>query len=152
MNGRIIYKGGAVHTMAGPATPGGDPVDGRHADAVLVEGERIAAVGAIDDLLARAADGPDGEPPRVVDFGGGTITPGLTDSHSHPISGACLDAVGLDLTAADSLDQARAMLAAYLPTVPEGQWVKAWGSTPPSTMARASPSPRSRGSPPAGAS
>jgi hypothetical protein len=47
------------------------------ADAVLVSGGRVAAVGSADELRARA--------PRAerLDGGGGTLTPGLVDAHLH---------------------------------------------------------------------
>jgi len=49
--------------------------------AVAVEGTRVAAVGAREDL-ERAHEGA-----TVVDCGGGVLTPGLVDSHTHAIFG-----------------------------------------------------------------
>ncbi|GAA3846344.1 amidohydrolase family protein [Sphaerisporangium flaviroseum] len=60
-------------------------VDGRAADgvgpirdaAVLVRGERIAAVGPSEDVLAQAGD------TRRLDLGGAHLTPGLVNMHTH---------------------------------------------------------------------
>ncbi|HEX6535071.1 MAG TPA: imidazolonepropionase [Gemmatimonadaceae bacterium] len=49
--------------------------------AVAVDGERIAAVGARDALEARW---PEAE---RIDCGGGVLTPGLVDSHTHAVFG-----------------------------------------------------------------
>jgi hypothetical protein len=49
--------------------------------AVWVRGERIAAVGPLATLLARA-----GRKVKRVDLGGGTLTPGFTDSHIHLVT------------------------------------------------------------------
>lgn len=48
------------------------------ADAVLVEGGRIAAVGATSDLAGSAP---------VLDVAGATVSPGLIDDHVHPVVG-----------------------------------------------------------------
>lgn len=53
-----------------------DPV--AQADAVLVEGGRIAAIGSAADL---ADDAP------AMDIGGATLMPGLIDDHVHPVLG-----------------------------------------------------------------
>jgi 5-methylthioadenosine/S-adenosylhomocysteine deaminase len=65
-NGRTLFKGGTIVTMDQnvPNLPTGD---------VLVEGDRIAAVGP--DL---AADGAD-----VIDAAGSIVMPGLVDAHHH---------------------------------------------------------------------
>ena len=49
------------------------------ADAILVEGGRIAAIGKAKDLDAQGA--------VVVDVRGTTVAPGLIDSHVHPVFG-----------------------------------------------------------------
>lgn len=50
------------------------------ADAILVEGGMIQAVGREKDLDAKGVD-------QVMDVGGMTVTPGLIDSHCHPVLG-----------------------------------------------------------------
>ena len=62
---RLLLRGAKVMTAAGVVYPEGD---------VLVEGERIAAVGA---RVTAPADA------RVIDVRGKVITPGLIDTHSH---------------------------------------------------------------------
>jgi len=49
--------------------------------AIAVDGEKIAAVGPVDELERRF---PDAE---MIDCGGRVITPGLVDSHTHAIFG-----------------------------------------------------------------
>lgn len=112
---RVVYVAKRVHGMTGD--------DDGDANAVLVERGRILAVG-------RSADLTEIEDATVVDFGGGTILPGLNDSHSHAISGAIEDALGADLTGASSLDEVRRRLAAQVTATPRGEWVLAWGLDP----------------------
>jgi enamidase len=50
------------------------------ADAVLIEGGVIRAIGKEKDLDAKGVD-------QVMDIGGMTLTPGLIDSHCHPVLG-----------------------------------------------------------------
>jgi imidazolonepropionase-like amidohydrolase len=50
----------------------------RTGQAVLVRGERIAAVGPADSVAAAAGPGA-----RVVDLGDATLMPGLIDAHTH---------------------------------------------------------------------
>jgi predicted amidohydrolase YtcJ len=59
----------------------GSPIEG--ADAVLVAGGRIAAVGP----RASVSAGVDAATPRI-DARGGTVTPGLTDAHIHLVAWA----------------------------------------------------------------
>ncbi|RSX52072.1 amidohydrolase [Bifidobacterium callimiconis] len=115
---KTLFVASAVHSMTG--------ADDAGANAVLVDGAKIAAVGSVDDLRAR----DDAKDAKVVDFGGGVIAPGLTDSHSHPISGATADALGVDLTGSVSMQEAQRRLKDYAATVPAGEWVYAWGLDP----------------------
>jgi len=69
MAGVRAFTGGTVLTMDG-ATP--------QAEVVLVDGERIVAVGGVD-LLAR----PDATAAEVVDLAGAVLVPGLIDAHNH---------------------------------------------------------------------
>ncbi|MFI8516659.1 amidohydrolase [Streptomyces sp. NPDC085481] len=72
--------------------------------AVAVRDGLITALGDATD--ARAWRGPGTE---VVDLGGATLTPGLTDAHSHPVWGLEMSA-GLDLSGVTDLDGLRAAL------------------------------------------
>src|SRR5262249_28735583 len=49
--------------------------------AVLIEGDRVAAVGRHGEL-----DAPPGAAVRRVDYGDATILPGLVDAHTHLVS------------------------------------------------------------------
>ncbi|MEU7697742.1 amidohydrolase [Streptomyces sp. NPDC039028] len=73
---------------------------------VAVRDGLITALG--DDADARAWRGPGTE---VVDLGGATLTPGLTDAHSHPVWGLEM-ADGTDLSGVTDLDGLRAALRA----------------------------------------
>jgi predicted amidohydrolase YtcJ len=64
----IALVGGRVRTL--------DPHD-TVAEAILVEGGRVTAVGDGAAIAARAGDA------RVVDLGGRTVLPGLIDAHAH---------------------------------------------------------------------
>lgn len=74
-----------VVTCAGPgrARRGAEMRDAGIRDrvAVLVRGESIAAVAPEDELRSAAPDA------SVVDCGGGVLTPGFVDSHTHAIFG-----------------------------------------------------------------
>ncbi|MFG3488361.1 amidohydrolase [Streptomyces sp. NPDC047972] len=73
---------------------------------VAVRDGLITALG--DDADARAWRGPGTE---VVDLAGATLTPGLTDAHSHPVWGLEM-ADGTDLSGVTDLDGLRAALRA----------------------------------------
>ncbi|WP_327362942.1 amidohydrolase [Streptomyces sp. NBC_01296] len=88
------------------------------ARAVAVRGGEILAVG--DEADVRDWRGPATE---VVDLGGATLTPGLTDAHSHPVWGIEM-ATGTDLSPVRDLDQLRAALRAAPRT---GGWVLGYG-------------------------
>ena len=79
-----------IHSAAELATCAAAPLGARRgaeqADAgiipdgaVAISGERIAAVGTTDEVLARYR----GEQTRLVDAIGRTVTPGLVDAHTH---------------------------------------------------------------------
>ncbi|MFG2768827.1 amidohydrolase [Streptomyces sp. NPDC048350] len=76
-----------------------------HATAVAVRDGLITAVGDATD--ARAWRGPGTE---TIDLGGATLTPGLTDAHSHPVWGMEMF-TGTDLSAVRDLDELRSVLA-----------------------------------------
>ncbi|RSS53054.1 amidohydrolase [Streptomyces sp. WAC01280] len=76
------------------------------ATAVAVHGGVITALGDATD--ARAWAGPGTE---TVDLAGATLTPGLTDAHSHPVWGLEMY-TGTDLSAVTDLEGLRAALRA----------------------------------------
>lgn len=87
------------------------------ASAVAVRGDRIVALDddAVDLRRART---------EVVDLGGAVTTPGLVDSHMHPVFGAS-SFQGIDLSACLSLDDLRGALAGAV--VGDEGWVVGWG-------------------------
>ncbi|WP_329124409.1 amidohydrolase [Streptomyces sp. NBC_01353] len=103
-----------------------DPVTGRllPESALAVAGGRISALG--DDREIRAlADSST----TVVDLKGAVVTPGLTDGHLHPVSGAELTH-GLDLSGCTDLDSVREVLAREVRTLKRGAWLFGWGLDP----------------------
>ena len=62
---------------------------GRYAEAVAVEGRRVAAVGGSEALLARARPGT-----RRIDLSGRAVVPGFHDAHVHFLEGALQDNPG----------------------------------------------------------
>ncbi|MEV0317944.1 amidohydrolase [Streptomyces sp. NPDC050658] len=94
-----------------------DP-DRPQATALAVRDGHIAAVGDHDDV--RDWRGPDTE---TVDLAGATLTPGLVDSHSHPVMGLEM-ATGADLSGVRNLDE----LCAALRTAERlDGWIVGWG-------------------------
>ncbi|MDT9688954.1 amidohydrolase [Streptomyces sp. P9(2023)] len=103
-----------------------DPVTGDvlPATALAVADGRIAALG--DDREIRAlADSST----TVIDLKGAVVTPGLTDGHLHPVSGAELTH-GLDLSACTDLPSLREALAREVRTLEPGAWLFGWGLDP----------------------
>lgn len=65
-----LYHGGTILTMAGDQP--------NYAEAVLIEGEKIAFVGTKQDALKKASDNTE-----IVDLQGKTMLPGFVDGHAH---------------------------------------------------------------------
>ncbi|MFE3647102.1 amidohydrolase [Streptomyces sp. NPDC059152] len=65
----------------------------------------------------------------VIDLKGAVVTPGLTDGHLHPVSGAELTH-GLDLSGCTDLDGVRAALAGEVAALTPGAWLHGWGLDP----------------------
>lgn len=110
----LILTGAHVRTLD-PSRP--------EATAVAVRDGLIAAVGEESDV--RDWRGPGTE---TVDLAGATLTPGLVDSHSHPVWGLEMS-TGLDLSAVRDLDALRAALRAALTAAErrEDGWIVAFG-------------------------
>ncbi|MEX2569710.1 MAG: amidohydrolase [Gemmatimonadota bacterium] len=96
----VLFLGGRVHR--GATT--------RPSDALLVRGDRIAAVGS--EVEVRAAAGPDA---RVEHLDGATITPGFTDAHVHLTTWALARRYVL-LKGAGTIEQAATHIASASPT------------------------------------
>src|SRR2546426_8402667 len=93
-----------------------------HAEALAVEGDRIAAVGSRTDVEAGVRSGD-----RTVDLGGRTLVPGFNDAHAHAWKlGQLLTSV-LDVRGVESLASLQASLRAFAARRPEGAWLQARG-------------------------
>lgn len=74
MTADIVIENARVLTMD-PARP--------RAEALAIKGERILAVGSLDEVAALA-----GPATRRIDAGGGTVMPGMVEAHLHLFMGA----------------------------------------------------------------
>lgn len=105
----LILTDAAIRTL----TP-----DRPFAQALAVAGGKVLAVGAAADVLALSGPGT-----RVVPMAGRTVMPGLIDSHTHGLWGACRDLFevfpGLGAPLQAVLDGVAARAAA----TPPGGWI-----------------------------
>lgn len=83
----VVYHNGVIVTM-----------DANHplAEAILVQGDRIAEVGDAEALIDHA-----GRDATLVDLGGATIVPGFIDAHGHRVNNR-FDEAGLPSNAASA--------------------------------------------------
>jgi predicted amidohydrolase YtcJ len=111
----LIVLAGAVHTLDGTGRP-------------------VTAIGIRDGVITALGDRSEarqwrGRRTEIVDLGSATVTPGLVDSHTHPVTG--LDFVrGVDLSVARSFDDVLALLAAEAAEKAADEWVLGWGLDP----------------------
>ena len=94
------------------------------ATAVAITAGHIIAVGDRTDIPAWR-----GNQTEVIDLGGATLTPGLTDSHMHPVMSLTMTA-GVDLSACADLGAVRAALKRAAAAADPGQWITGWGLDP----------------------
>jgi predicted amidohydrolase YtcJ len=87
------------------------------ADAIAVEGERIAAVGSSAEI--RKLAGPNA---RVIDARGMMIVPGFIDSHIHFIDGG-FGLAAVQLRDAKTPSEFIARIKAFAATAPPGTWI-----------------------------
>jgi predicted amidohydrolase YtcJ len=109
-----LYVGGPILTM---------DAENRIAEALAVEGERIAAVGSAAELRPWA----ERVGARVVDLGGRALLPGFIDAHGH-FPGSGLTAVFVDLNSppigtVESLDDLIARMRERAAEAREGEWL-----------------------------
>ncbi|HEX9725963.1 MAG TPA: amidohydrolase [Vicinamibacteria bacterium] len=81
------------------------------AEAVAIEGDRIAAVGGNEDILTLA-----GTETEVLDLAGQTVVPGFADNHYHGIGGG----PGVDLASTRRLREVLEAIAARARDTPPG--------------------------------
>ncbi len=94
------------------------------AEAVAVDGEKIVAVGATNDLRAKY------KAAREIDLQGKLVTPGFNDAHIH-FAGVGLALLRVDLNGSQTLDEAKRRIAAKIKELPKGAWVlgRGWDHT-----------------------
>ena len=112
--GPVVYVGGPVLTM---------DAEGRIANALATEGERIAAVGDEEALRAWARE----RRARVVELAGRALLPGFIDAHGH-YPGSGIYAVFADLNSppigpVETLDDLVARLKEQAERTGSGDWV-----------------------------
>lgn len=107
-----LYTNADVVTLE-PAQP--------QATALAVRGERIAAIGSLDECRERLhAIGVDDI--EILDLGGACIVPGFIDTHLHPIGVLYFD-MNADLRGVRSIAAVQEVLRAAAARVAAGEWV-----------------------------
>ena len=101
---QTLFVNGAVWT--------GDPALPR-AEAVLVDGRRIAHVGTSEATAERAAQGA-----KTIDLGGRMLLPGFIETHSHPAVAGLLNSK-LQVIGTQTVAEVQAALKAYAEARPE---------------------------------
>lgn len=91
------------------------------AAAVATRNGKIIFVGSNQD-----AEKFRGANTRIIDVRGGTILPGLVDSHTH-VEGIGANLERVDLTSAKTEEQAVKLIAAHLTHVAKGEWIIGYG-------------------------
>ena len=113
-----LFSHAVVRTLDPPASTPTAP-----ADAILVDGGAIVAIGTRDELLALAtASAGTAAGVEEIDCGGRVILPGLVDAHMHSVAYAA-SLVDLDLSGTTSLTEAVAAIRERAQTLPVGTWV-----------------------------
>jgi predicted amidohydrolase YtcJ len=107
----LWLRNGKVWT-ANPAYP--------WAESVLIRGNRIAAVGAAEDL-AKQANGA-----RVIDLKGRLAIPGFNDAHLHFLGGS-LGLSQIDLNGICTLEGMQKEVAAFAAKHPDDKWLNGRG-------------------------
>ena len=92
------------------------------AEAVSIRGGRFSSVGSVADVMREK-----GPATRVIDVGGGTVIPGLNDSHTHPIRGGLYYNLELRWDGVPSLSDALALLKEQARRTPPPHWVRVVG-------------------------
>lgn len=91
-------------------------------EAMLVRGDRIAAIGSLAEVEAAAGRGA-----QRVDLGGHTVLPGFNDAHVHLWKVGDLLTAMLDLRGVQTLAELKHRLAERHRSLPPGAWLRARG-------------------------
>jgi predicted amidohydrolase YtcJ len=109
----LLFHGGVIRTMD-PAAP--------RAEAIAVEGSRIVAVGALDEVREQAGRA------EQIDLRGGLLLPGFVDAHNHYLAtGESMAALDVRYPMVASTGQLVSAIAAAAKTTPPGLWIRAAG-------------------------
>ena len=109
----LIISNGKIATMA---------KEGEFVQAVAVKDGKIVAIGSNASILKRKGPGT-----RLIDAHGGTVIPGLNDSHTHVIREGLNYNMELRWDGVKTLKRAMEMLREQAARTPEGAWVKVVG-------------------------
>lgn len=105
-----IYENCTIFTMDRAAPP---------AEALLVGGDRIVAVGAADEVESQADSGT-----RRVDLAGRTVVPGFNDCHCHVLSfGLALERLDVGADAVRSIEEIKLAVRRRAAVSAEGAWI-----------------------------
>ena len=107
----LIFRGGSGVYLG----------QGRRAEAVLVQGDRIAAVGTSEGIAERA-----GRSVRVVDLDGGMVLPAFQDAHAHPLFGG-LAKLQCDLHDISPASEVLTTIRRYVADHPDEPWIAGSG-------------------------
>lgn len=117
----IGANGYALNGSGRPSGTAGDGA-GQRFDAVVVDGERVLAVGTAGELRLQFGARVD----RVLDVCGATVIPGLVDSHLH-VSMLGERSMRLDLTGVASKAETLARIRAWAQSLAPDAWVVGGG-------------------------
>ena len=86
------------------------------AEALAVDGEKVAAIGSNDEVRRIAGEG------QPIDAGGRLIVPGFIDTHVHFVDGG-FRLASVQLRDAKTRDEFVSRIKAFAATVPPGTWI-----------------------------
>src|SRR3954470_15549552 len=109
VHSQVVLYGGKVRAFIGRAA---------EADAVHIAEGKVVALGSESDVLAAAPAGA-----QRIDVGGGTIMPGLIDTHPHLLHYGSLQQPLVDIANAANHAEIVHRIAERAGRTPEGDWV-----------------------------
>lgn len=113
---RILVHGGPIVTMV----EAGSKQLEAPVEAVLIEGELIAAAGSLVQMRTLAKAGSSGF--EELDLEGRALLPGFIDGHMHPLP-MIFFSLSADLDGAHDLGEVRARLERQFDRIVEGEWI-----------------------------